>query len=145
MNEREKQNEKLLIWADYIDGMIPPPTPDFFLTDSVELVVVDKKTRFHILATFRPWLLDFLPGCFDEWHYHEITGNPTFFGCDEEAGTVAAVVDFFGLSHEEFCHCFCFDYELPELDKKFGGEKLTEESQCSDIARNIVELVRRRK
>jgi hypothetical protein len=143
MNEGETYNERLLIFADYIDGIVDHP--EFLLSDEVELVALEKKTRYHYKPTFRPWVFDFLPSVFDKWFYGE-NSNPIFTDCDEEAGTVAAVIDFFGLSHEEFLHCFCFDYgEELSFEEKFGGEKLTEESQCSDIARNIVELVKRRK
>ncbi|HET6992348.1 MAG TPA: hypothetical protein VFJ43_13530, partial [Bacteroidia bacterium] len=54
-----------------------------------------------------------------------------------------AVIDFFGLNQDEFCHCF--DIEGFQLCERFGGAKLSLQSQGNDIARNIIDIVKKRR
>lgn len=139
---KEIYNERLLFFADFLKGEETPR--DAELLSEVELVAVEHKVRIHYKVKYRQWIFEVLPGAFDQWYFDEFSGDPLYEGCDTEAGTVAAVIDFFGLSQDEFCHCF--DIEGFQLCDRFGGVKLNiDSSQGNEIAHNIVELVKRRR
>jgi hypothetical protein len=137
----ETYNQRLLQLADFIDGIKNLPTQN--MIDVVELVALEEKVRIHYKVMYRFWVFEELPAVFDEWYYYEMNGNAVCTGTNPEEGTVAAVIDWFGLNQDEFCHCF--DLEGFQMCERFGGEKLNFESQGTEIARNIVELVKRRR
>ena len=143
MNEQETYNQQLLKFADYLDGI--NQHPEHGLTNEIELVDLDYKKRTHYKVMYSPWVFDELVSVFEEWYFSEFTGGALFEGCDTENNTATAVIEYFGLSLEEFCHLFDIENGGLQQCELYGGTKLTLESQGSEIARNIVELVQRKR
>ncbi len=140
MDNKELYNVRLLFFADHIASIKYHLAHE--LIDGVELVTVSEKVRIHYKVQYRHWIFDELPGVFEDWYYDEMTGTALFPGCDPKNGAAAAVIDYFGLNEDEFCHCF----DIEGLQQaRFGGAGLNNESSGSDFAFNIVELVKYRR
>jgi hypothetical protein len=137
-------NERLAKFGEHISQFTKDnPHYEMGLTNQVELVALEERVRIHYKVLYHEWIFEELPVCFDEWYYDEQTGNPLYEGCDPKEGTVAAVIDFFNLSLDEFGHLF--DIEGFQLCNRFGGAPLTINSHGIDVAQNISELLKRRK
>lgn len=80
------------------------------------------------------WIFDELPSIFSDCPYRP---------GDSDMEIIPGIFDFLSLSDEEFCHLF--DLNGHQNTELFGGKKITEESNISDIAQNIIELAKRRK
>ncbi|MES2592182.1 MAG: hypothetical protein V4608_09880 [Bacteroidota bacterium] len=91
---------------------------------------------------YQSWIFEELPECFDEWNYSGKYGNPLWDYSDSEEGTVASVIDFFNISLDEFSHLF--DIDGFQQTNRFGGFKISDQSDGPDIAKNIIELVKYR-
>jgi hypothetical protein len=143
MNEKETYNNRLLIFADHLSHIAYHRSHE--LIEEVEVVALEVNFRVAYTVKYRHWIFDELPNVFESWCYHEATGNSLHEGDDPEEGTIASVIDFFGLTLEEFGHLF--DIEECQLTDEFGGEKLSLENSLTGtvIAGNIVEFVKKRR
>ena len=148
MNEREIYNLRLLKFADHIAQYTEhDPHPEYGLVFNVHVVAIehgdDMPIHIPYDVKYHYWVFEELPVVFDEWYYDEDTGDTLCTLSDPEQGTVAAVIDFFSLSLDEFGHLF--DIERYQLIDRFGGDWLSFESHGDAIARNIVDLVKVRR
>ncbi len=138
METNKKYTERLLKFARRLQTL--QKHPEYGLYGIVNLVALEEKIHTSYKVKYHEWVFQELV-CFDEWYLMERNGNPMCKGANEEQGTVAAVVDFFYLTLDEFIHLF--DLEGLQNIDSFGGRKLNLESTGKDIAYNIIELVKR--
>lgn len=140
MKTQNKFNDRLIKFAKHLDTI--QNHYEFGLYQTVNLIELAKKRNLTLMVTYHEWAFAELPAIFDEWYFDANFGRPLFEGCIPEEGSVGAVIDFFNLRMEEFCHLF--DLEGFQNVERFGGGFLNFESDGPDIARNIFELVKRR-
>lgn len=140
MKTKNKYNERLIKFAKHLEKTTNHY--EFGLYKQASLVEVEKKRNTSFLVTFHEWVFEELPIVFKEWYFAEKTGDPVCEGSLPEEGTVGAVIDFFNLRMDEFCHLF--DLEGFQNVKKFGGSYLNFESEGPVLAKNIFDLVERR-
>jgi hypothetical protein len=110
------------------------------LLKETEVIALTSKVRIHYNVKYQEWVFDELPIVFNEWHFTEKYGHPMCEGMNESEGTVAAVIDFFNIDQDEFCHLF--DVEGLQSPPRFGGSILSLESSGPAFASNIYELVK---
>ena len=139
MKTSNNYNERLLKFAKHLEKITNHPEHD--LIGETTLVDFVGNVRIPYQVKYQSWLFEELPVAFDEWGFGKF-GNPLPEDVDEEENTVAAVIDFFDLSPDEFC--FLFDVEGFQLVEQFGGNFLNFESDGPDFARNMYALVETR-
>lgn len=140
MKTKNKFNERLIKFAKHLEQITNHY--EFGLFQSASLVEVEKKRNTSFMVTYHEWAFGELPVIFNEWYFDEKFGKPVCKGSAPEEGTVGAVIDFFNLRMDEFCHLF--DVEGFQNPNKFGGDYINFESDGPAIAKNIFELVERR-
>lgn len=139
MNDKNIFNQRLLKFADHLAGVKNHPEAGLFETVTLVALEVEETIRIPYDVRYHAWVFGELPACFNEWYYEEKYGNAVWEGTDPTEGTVASVIDFFDLSLDEFGHLF--DVEGFQLIDRFGGEILSDISDGSVIANNIIQLV----
>lgn len=139
MKSKNKYNERLIKFAKHLEKI--KDHPEFGLYNTASLVELEKKRNTSFLITYHQWAFEELPVVFSEWYFAEKFGQPSWEGCMEEEGTLAAVIDFFNLSLTEVCHLF--DLEGFQDVNRYGGNQLNFESDGPELAENIFELVKR--
>lgn len=140
MKQNNKYTERLIKFAKHLEKITNHY--EFGLYKTVSLVELEKKRNTSFLVTFHEWVFQELPMVFDEWHFAGKFGEPLYKGCLPEERTVEAVIDFFNLRMDEFCHLF--DLEGFQNVARFGGNQLNFESDGPALAENIYELVKRK-
>lgn len=140
MKTKNKYNERLLKFAKHLE--VITNHYEFGLYQSASLVEVEKKRNTSFKVTYHEWVFGELPVIFSDWYFDKKFGRPLCKGSAPEEGTVAAVIDFFNLRMDEFCHLF--DVEGFQSVQKFGGAHINFESDGPALARNIFELVEHR-
>ena len=140
MKAKNKYNNRLIKFAEHIQKI--KNHPEFGLYESASLVELEEKRNTSFKVTFHGWIFEELPAIFPHWEFSEKNGQPIYIGCHPDEGTVAGVIDFFHLDMNEFCHLF--DLEGFQNTKRYGGNHLTFESEGTDIAENIFQLLKYR-
>lgn len=140
MKTQNKYNNRLLKFAKHLEKITNHY--EFGLYQTVNLVELAKKRNVTLMVTYHEWAFAELPAIFNDWYFDEKFGKPLCEGSLPEEGTVGAVIDFFNLRMEEFCHLF--DLEGFQNVERYGGGYLNFESEGPDLAKNIYELLKRR-
>ncbi len=139
-------NQRLLEFASHLEQI--SNHPERGVIGIVKMIATEEKGNIHhevwiqYDVRYQSWIFEELPECFDEWNYSGKYGNPLWDYSDSEEGTVASVIDFFNISLDEFSHLF--DIDGFQQTNRFGGFKISDQSDGPDIAKNIIELVKYR-
>lgn len=116
--------------------------PERGLYEIVTLVDIIKRGVYKSYDMKYPiYLFDELVLLFDEWEFSVTTGDPVLKD-SAERNTIYDICEFFELNRAELS---IFDLDGLLLLEGFKGVKLNTESPASDIAFNIIELIKKRK
>lgn len=132
-------NNRLMKFAQHLYTL--DSHPERGLYDIVTLVAIEGKVLIPYDFKYPNYLFDELAHLFDEWELSEITGEAVLKDSTER-NTIFDICTFFDLSHDELS---IFDLDGCQLIERFGGKKLNTDSPASDIAFNIIELIKKRK
>lgn len=130
-------NKRLMRFAQHLYTL--DSHPERGLCDIVTLVAIEGKVLIPFDMKYPNYLFDELPLLFDEWELSEKTGDAVLKDSTER-NTIFDACTFFDLNLDELS---IFDLDGHQLEQ-FGGKKLKVDSPASDIAFNIVELIKRR-
>lgn len=143
INMEQIHIQRLAKFADYLDGL--DNNRCHLLTNEVEFVELEKKKRVHYRVIYQPAIFDHLPNVFpDEWYFDEDIFLPTLIGIDSDLGVEYGIFEFFEIKPTEFAHCFDVSSELQNCEA-YGGKVLDVECSPSDIAENIIDLIKRQR
>lgn len=115
------------------------------LFTTIIVCAYEEKIRIQCECACHDWSFQELCNAFpDFWEYGEY-GEPVLKMAEVETNVAEAVCDWFSLDADEFMHLFdVSEYGKYQNTERFGGTKLTIDSDCSDLANNIIEFVKRR-
>jgi hypothetical protein len=141
METQKIYNQRLLTFADHLAKIDLHPEHGILITAFMVHIVDKARITYEIRYPY--CVMQELVVCFpDDWKWHERTTDPVLENSDPREGTVHSLVDYFGMTMEELAHCYdCDGFQDIE---RFGGEILTTDSGCIEVAKNIRELVKRR-
>lgn len=134
-------NQRLLRFADHLANI--KNHPEKGIIETIFFVELEKSLNITHKVMYNYWVFEELPACFDEWFYEERFGNPTWEDAVDNEGTIPSVIVFFDLTHDEFAHLF--DINGANYSSRFGGEKISENSDGPEFAENIITLIKSRK
>lgn len=132
-------NNRLMKFAQHLYTL--DSHPERGLYEIVTLVAIEGHVLIPYDFKYPNYLFDELSHLFDEWELSEKTGEAVLKDSSER-NTIFDICTFFDLSLDELS---IFDLDGCQLIDRFGGKKLSTESPASDIAFNIIELIKKRK
>ena len=115
------------------------------LFTTVEIYCLEERVRIHCHCQCHDWAFQELCVAFPKYWYYGEDGEPVLKSLGPGTNVAEAVCSWFQLDADEFIHLFDVSSEGMYQDiENYGGKKLTIDSNCRDLAENIIQLVNRR-
>jgi hypothetical protein len=114
------------------------------LFTTVIVYAYEEHVRIHCQCQCHDWSFQELCNAFPDFWYYGEDGEPVLKMAEANTNVAEAVCDWFSLDADEFMHLFDAEEGKYQNTERFGGRKITIDSDCSDLANNMVELVKRR-
>lgn len=133
--------KRLIRFAEHLQTI--EDHPENGILKLINIIAVTNNKRIDIEVICHHWVFDALVDVFPNvWGWSSKTGDPILEYKEPNGETAECVFEFFGIKdYEVFCHFF----ELTGYQRvdKWGGQILTTDSMGPQIARNILEYVKR--